>query len=54
MLQFITSIAVITPDPSVSRTLYVDGLGLLLIASEGDEYRHSEESAVASPSASGH
>jgi hypothetical protein len=43
MLQFITSIAVITPDPSVSRTLYVDGLGLPLIASEGDEYRHSDD-----------
>ena len=42
-VQFITSIAVITPDPSVSRRLYVHGLGLPLIASEADEYRHSED-----------
>ena len=41
-VQFITSIAVITPDPSVSRRLYVHGLGLPLIASEADEYLHSE------------
>jgi len=29
-VQFIASIAVITPDPSVSRKLYVDALGLPL------------------------
>src|ERR1019366_6087319 len=40
-VQFITSVAVITPDPSVSRGLYVDALGLPLTA-EGDGYLHSE------------
>lgn len=40
-VQFITSVAVITPDPSVSRRLYVDALGLPLTA-EGDDYLHSE------------
>ena len=42
-VQFITSIAVITPDPSVSRRLYVDALGLPLTASEDDDYLHSED-----------
>ena len=42
-VQFIASIAVITPDPSVSRRLYVDALGLPLTASEGDDYLHSED-----------
>src|SRR5437763_15738005 len=41
-VQFITSVAVITPDPSVSRGLYVDPLGLPLTA-EGDGYLHSED-----------
>jgi catechol 2,3-dioxygenase-like lactoylglutathione lyase family enzyme len=41
-VQFITSVAVITPDPSVSRRLYVDALGLPLTA-EGDDYLHSED-----------
>jgi catechol 2,3-dioxygenase-like lactoylglutathione lyase family enzyme len=41
-VQFITSVAVITPDPSVSRGLYVDALGLALPA-EGDGYLHSED-----------
>jgi catechol 2,3-dioxygenase-like lactoylglutathione lyase family enzyme len=41
-VQFITSIAIITPDPSASRTLYVDALGLAL-ATEGDGYLHSED-----------
>ncbi len=40
-VQFITSVAMITPDPDVSRGLYVDALGLPLIA-EGDGYLHSE------------
>ena len=42
-VQFITSVAVITADPSVSRRLYVDALGLPLTASEGDDYLHSED-----------
>ena len=41
-VQFITSVAVITPDPDVSRRLYVDALGLALTA-EGDGYLHSED-----------
>ena len=39
-IQFVASIAVITPDPAASRKLYVDALGLPL---EGDEYPHSEK-----------
>lgn len=42
-VQFIASVAVITPDPSASRRLYVDALGLPLAASEGDDYLYSEE-----------
>jgi hypothetical protein len=41
-VQFITSVAVITPDPSVSRSLYADALGLPLTA-EDDGYLHSEQ-----------
>ena len=41
-VQFVTSVAVITPDPSVSRGLYVDALGLPLTG-EGDGYLHSED-----------
>ncbi len=41
-VQFITSVAMITPDPVVSRGLYVDALGLPLTA-EGDGYLHSED-----------
>ncbi len=41
-VQFMTSVAVITPDPSVSRGLYVDALGLPLTG-EGDGYLHSED-----------
>jgi hypothetical protein len=44
-VQFIASVAVISPDPVVSRMLYLDGLGLPLAASEGDDYWHSEEIA---------
>ena len=41
-VQFVTSVAVITRDPSVSRSLYVDALGLPLKA-EDDGYLHSEQ-----------
>jgi hypothetical protein len=41
-VQFITSVAVITSDPGVSRRLYVDAVGLPL-AVEDDGYLHSEE-----------
>ena len=42
-IQFITSMAVITPDPEQSRALYVSVLGLPLQAAEGDDYLHSED-----------
>jgi catechol 2,3-dioxygenase-like lactoylglutathione lyase family enzyme len=41
-IQFIASIAVITPDPERSRELYVDALRLPLEAAPGSEYFHSE------------
>jgi catechol 2,3-dioxygenase-like lactoylglutathione lyase family enzyme len=40
-IEFITSVAVITPDPAASRRLYVDAIGLPL-AGQGDDYIHSE------------
>ena len=42
-IQFITSMAVITPDVEQSRELYVSALGLPLQAAEGDDYLHSED-----------
>jgi catechol 2,3-dioxygenase-like lactoylglutathione lyase family enzyme len=42
-VQFIASMAVITPDPERSRALYVSALGLPLQAAEGDDYLHSED-----------
>ena len=41
-VQFIASVAVITPDSNASRGLYVDALGLPLTA-EADGYLHSED-----------
>src|SRR5947209_4968464 len=41
-IQFIASIAVITPDPPKSRELFIDTLGLPLEASQGSDYFHSE------------
>ena len=41
-VQFIGSVAVISPDASASRGLYVDALGLPL-AVEPDGYLHSED-----------
>jgi catechol 2,3-dioxygenase-like lactoylglutathione lyase family enzyme len=43
-VQSITSVAVITPDPNVSRALYIDALALPLTV-EGDGYLHSESIA---------
>jgi catechol 2,3-dioxygenase-like lactoylglutathione lyase family enzyme len=40
-IQFISSFAVITPDPDESRKLYIDALGLPLSGDEG--YLHSED-----------
>jgi catechol 2,3-dioxygenase-like lactoylglutathione lyase family enzyme len=42
-IEFITSVAAITPDPDVSRRLYIDTLGLPLQHAEGDDYEHSED-----------
>ncbi len=42
-VQFISSVAAITPDPAQSRRLYIDSLGLPLTHLEGDDYEHSEE-----------
>src|SRR4051794_25373185 len=44
-VHFISSFAVITPDPKESRKLYVDALGLPLASSEGGDYLHSEKIA---------
>jgi hypothetical protein len=41
-VKFIGSVAVISPDASASRSLYVDALGLPL-AVEPDGYLHSED-----------
>ena len=41
-VQFIASFAAITPNPEVSRQLYVDALGLPLDHADGDDYLHSE------------
>jgi catechol 2,3-dioxygenase-like lactoylglutathione lyase family enzyme len=37
-IEAVTSVAVITPDPVASRTLYVDALGLPLRRLDGDYY----------------
>ena len=42
-IQFIASMAVITPDVEQSRALYVSALGLPLQAAQGDDYLHSED-----------
>jgi catechol 2,3-dioxygenase-like lactoylglutathione lyase family enzyme len=41
-VQFLSTVAVIAPDPLLSRRLYVDGLGLQL-QGEADGYQHSED-----------
>jgi catechol 2,3-dioxygenase-like lactoylglutathione lyase family enzyme len=46
-IQFIASMAVITPDPAPSAQLYRDALGLPLQTAEGDDYLHSEDIAGA-------
>lgn len=42
-IEFVSSIAVITPDPPQSRRLYVDTLGLPLTDPTGGGYLHSEQ-----------
>jgi catechol 2,3-dioxygenase-like lactoylglutathione lyase family enzyme len=41
-IEFLSSVAVIAPDPAQSRTLYVDTLGLPLDG-DADGYQHSEQ-----------
>jgi catechol 2,3-dioxygenase-like lactoylglutathione lyase family enzyme len=41
-IEFLSTIAVIAPDPAASRELYVDALGLPLASDAGGEYIHSE------------
>ncbi|HEX3801696.1 MAG TPA: VOC family protein [Solirubrobacteraceae bacterium] len=41
-IEFLSTVAVITPDPPASRKLYVDTIGLPL---GGEEYLHSEQVA---------
>ena len=43
-VEFLATLAVITPDPPASRRLYVGELGLPL-EGEGDDYQHSEHVA---------
>jgi catechol 2,3-dioxygenase-like lactoylglutathione lyase family enzyme len=42
-IEFVSSIAVIAPDPAQSRRLYVDTLGLPLASQTGGAYLHSEQ-----------
>jgi catechol 2,3-dioxygenase-like lactoylglutathione lyase family enzyme len=42
-VEFIASVAVITPDPQTSRKLFIDALGLPLEAGPGSDYFHSEQ-----------
>jgi catechol 2,3-dioxygenase-like lactoylglutathione lyase family enzyme len=44
-IEFLSTIAVIAPDPPASRGLYVDTLGLPLAAGVDGEYFHSEQLA---------
>jgi catechol 2,3-dioxygenase-like lactoylglutathione lyase family enzyme len=43
-IEFLSTVAVVAPDPSVSRELYVGALGLPLEGS-GEGYYHSEQIA---------
>jgi catechol 2,3-dioxygenase-like lactoylglutathione lyase family enzyme len=44
-IEFLSTVAVIAPDPPASRKLYVDALGLALKNGGDDEYHHSEQIA---------
>jgi catechol 2,3-dioxygenase-like lactoylglutathione lyase family enzyme len=41
-VQFLSTVAMIAPDPPASRRLYVDALGLPLEGHGDNEYHHSE------------
>ena len=42
-IEFLSTIAVIAPDPPASRKLYVNALGLPLASDSDGEYIHSEQ-----------
>jgi catechol 2,3-dioxygenase-like lactoylglutathione lyase family enzyme len=42
-VEFMTSVAIVTPDPPRSRKLFVDALNLPLRHAEGDDYYSTEE-----------
>jgi catechol 2,3-dioxygenase-like lactoylglutathione lyase family enzyme len=42
-IEFLSTLAVIAPDPPISRKLYVDALGLPLDGPGGDGYHHTEQ-----------
>jgi catechol 2,3-dioxygenase-like lactoylglutathione lyase family enzyme len=42
-IDFISTLAVITPNPELSRELYIEALGLPLKADPGSEYVHSDQ-----------
>jgi catechol 2,3-dioxygenase-like lactoylglutathione lyase family enzyme len=44
-IQFVTSVAVISPDPGRSQRLYLETLGLPLADESGSGYFHSEDVA---------
>jgi catechol 2,3-dioxygenase-like lactoylglutathione lyase family enzyme len=44
-IEFVSTVAMIAPDPPASRKLYVDALGLPLENGGGDDYHHSERIA---------
>ncbi|MFI0453285.1 VOC family protein [Actinomadura sp. 6N118] len=41
-IEFVASVAVVTPDPPLSRKLFVDAIGLPLTKHADDEYYFSE------------
>jgi catechol 2,3-dioxygenase-like lactoylglutathione lyase family enzyme len=41
-IEFLATVAVITPDPQKSRELFIDALGLPLEAGPGSEYFYSD------------
>ena len=42
LIEFVSSVATITKDPTASRRLYVEAFGLPLETAEGSSYLHSE------------
>ena len=42
-IEFLTSVAMIAPDPTASRDLYVEALGLPLESGDDAEYHHTEQ-----------